>query len=395
MKQLIRQIQLIQDRKITPCSILIHDGYIECLLDYDASEIHYNIDKIIQGNGIYASHGFVDIHTHGGGGYDFMDGTIEAYQGAIAFHVKHGTTAITPTTLASTKEELLKTFSVYRQVSSKPEGAALIGFHIEGPYLSPMQSGAQDLKYIRNPLPEEYLEIVEKGQDIILRWTIAPEVEGAYELGDYLLSKGIVPTAGHTNATFDQMIEAIGHGFAHITHLYSCTSTIKRENGYRIAGVTESPYVSDKITVEIIADGKHLPKSILQMVYKNIGADRIALVTDSMRGAGMTEGKSILGSSELGQEVVIEDGVAKMPDRKAFAGSIATADLLVRNMIGLAGASLPDAVMMMTQTPAKIIGRQHSIGTVKPGRRADIILFDKGIKIKKTIIAGEEIWKEE
>lgn len=395
MKQLIRQIRLVQDNKVEPCSILVDRGQVAGFLPYGAEGTDGCADAVIEGRDRYASHGFVDIHVHGGGGHDFMDGTLEAFLGAAAFHTRYGTTAIAPTTLASTTQELLESFAVYRQAASRPEGASLIGFHVEGPYLSPNQSGAQDRRYIRRPVPEEYEKIVQAGKGVILRWTIAPEVEGAYELADYLAGQGILPAAGHTDATFGQMKEAYKHGFRHITHLYSCCSTIIRQDGYRIAGVTESPYILDGLTVEIIADGRHLPPSLLRMVYRNIGPERTALVTDAMRGAGRDSGKSILGSRRLGQEVIIEDGVAKMPDRRAFAGSVATADRLVDNMVKLAGATLPEAVGMMTQTPARIIGREDTAGVLKAGRSADIILFNEDVHVSFTMLKGRLVWQEE
>ena len=181
-------------------------------------------------------------------------------------------------------------------------------------------------------------------------------------------------------------------GFSHVTHLYSCMSSITRRNAYRYAGAIEAAYMIDDMTVEIIADGVHLPKSLLQFVYKFKGADRIALVTDSMRGAGMPDGPSILGSLKRGQPVIIEDGVAKLPDRSAFAGSVATADRLVRTMVQVAGVPLPDAVKMMTATPARIIGVNDRKGRIEIGLDADLVLFDKEIDIKMTIVNGRIVY---
>jgi N-acetylglucosamine-6-phosphate deacetylase len=170
-------------------------------------------------------------------------------------------------------------------------------------------------------------------------------------------------------------------------------STITRKEGYRIAGIVESAFLCNELSIEIIADGSHVPAPLLQMVYRFIGPDRIALVTDSMRGAGMPEGESILGSIANGQKVIIEDGVAKMPDRKAFGGSVATTDRMVRNMMQLAGASLQDAIKMITVTPAKIIGKSNELGTVAAGRNADLVLFDQDIKVHMTMVDGKIIFK--
>ena len=349
----------------------------------------------IDAGGNYVSPGFIDIHTHGGGGYDFMDGTAEAYLGAAEKHAAHGTASMVPTTLTSTNEELKNTFKVFKEAKRMNKtGAQLLGLHLEGPYFSMEQRGAQDPRYIRNPVPEEYEEILSWTDDII-RWSAAPELEGSSEFARRLKERGILASIGHSDAVFEQVEEAFENGFTHITHLYSGMSGVRRINGFRYAGVIESAFLIDDMTVEIIADGAHLPASLLKLIYKIKGPSRTALVTDSMRAAGMGEGESILGSLKDGQKVIVEDGVAKMPDRKAFAGSVATADRLVRTVVKLAGVPLADAVRMMTLTPAKIIGFDKSKGSLAAGKDADIVIFDDNIKIKATMVKGRTIyWSE-
>ncbi|WP_102408832.1 N-acetylglucosamine-6-phosphate deacetylase [Parabacteroides bouchesdurhonensis] len=348
-------------------------------------------DLVIDAAYNYVSPGFIDMHTHGAGGYDFMDATLEAYLGAAEMHAKHGTTALLPTTLTSTNEELFHTFEVYTNAKQQnKKGAAFLGLHLEGPYFALSQKGAQDPKYLRNPSPEEYMEILNATNDIV-RWSLAPELDGAMEFGRELTSRNILPSIAHTDAIYEEAIQAFDAGFTHITHMYSCMSSITRRNAYRYAGVVEAAYMIDDMTVEIIADGVHLPKSLLQFVYKFKGADKIALVTDSMRGAGMPDGPSILGSLEGGQSVIIEDGVAKLPDRTAFAGSVATADRLVRTMVQLAEVPLPEAVQMITATPARILKIDDRKGFLSVGMDADIVIFDEDINVRSTIIAGNII----
>ena len=319
-----------------------------------------------------------------------MDGTVEAYLGAAQMHARHGTTALLPTTLTSTNEELLNTFATYKEAKAQNRsGAAFLGLHLEGPYFSYNQRGAQDPKYLRNPRPEEYETILAASDDIV-RWSVAPELDGALEFGRRLAERGILPSIGHTDAIYEQVEEAYRHaGYTHVTHLYSCMSTITRRNAYRYAGALEAAYMMDDMTVEIIADGVHLPASLLKYVCKFKGPDKIALVTDSMRGAGMPEGETILGSLKDGQRVIIEDGVAKLPDRSAFAGSVATADRLVRTIVSLAGVQLADAVKMMTLTPARIMKVDDCKGSLAVGKDADIVIFDEGINVKTTIIGGK------
>ncbi len=351
-------------------------------------------DEVINAGGLYVSPGFIDIHTHGAGGYEFMDGTVEAYLCAAKMHAKHGTTSLLPTTLTSTNEELLKTFSIYKEAKAKnTEGASFLGLHLEGPYFAYGQKGAQDPKYLRNPEPEEYNAILEASDDI-MRWSLAPELKGAIEFGKVLRSKNILPSIAHTDAICEEVEEAFDAGFTHVTHLYSCMSTITRRNAYRYAGALEATYLIDEMTVEIIADGVHLPKSLLRYVYKFKGPDKIALCTDSMRGAGMPDGESILGSLQGGQKVIIEDGVAKLPDRTAFAGSVATADRLIRTMIGLADVPLEEAIRMITLTPARILKIDKTKGSIEIGKEADLVLFDKDININTTIINGKVVYKK-
>lgn len=350
-------------------------------------------DQLIDAKNNYVSPGFIDIHTHGGGGHDFMDGTVDAFLGAAETHAKYGTTALIPTTLASTTEELLKIFLVYKEaVVQNKKGSKFLGLHLEGPYFSYNQRGAQDPEYLRNPEPEEYNRILEASDDIV-RWSLAPELNGALGFGELLKSKNILPSIAHSDAIYEEVEKAWLAGFTHITHLYSGMSSITRRNAFRHAGVVEAAYLIDDMTVEIIADGVHLPKPLLQFVYKFKGSDKIALCTDSMRGAGMPDGESILGSLGKGQKVIIEDGVAKLPDRSSFAGSVATADRLVRTMVNMAEVSLTEAIKMMTLTPARIMKIDNRKGSIKAGKDADLIIFDENINVSLTIIEGNVINK--
>ena len=341
----------------------------------------------INANGNYISPGFIDIHTHGAGGSDFMDATVDAYLTAANTHLQHGATTIFPTTLASDLSELENTFEVYKEAKKLNEaGAGFGGFHLEGPYFSLSQSGAQDPKYIKNPDKEEYTHILSLTDDI-KRWSAAPELKGALEFGSFMREHGILPSIAHTDANYRQVLSAYECGFTHITHFYSCMSGVHRVDGYRQPGVIESGYLLDNLTVEIIADGKHLPPELLKLIYKIKGADNIALVTDSMRAAGTNAQKSILGSLTKGREVIIDDNVAKMPDKKAFAGSVATADKCVENMIKLADVPIVSAVKMMTKTPARIM-KMMNTGSIEVGYDADIIVFDDDIKVKVAVKNG-------
>lgn len=388
------RIKIFNGRVLTPYriiengAVLIENGKIAAVC---AGNPDFAGAACIDARNNYVAPGFIDLHTHGGGGHDFMDGTAEAFLGAARAHAQHGTTALLPTTLASETSDLLQTFAAYDQARKmNTDGAQFLGIHLEGPYFALSQKGAQDPRYIRPPQKEEYEEILRLSPEIV-RWSIAPELEGAMAFGRELAARGILPAIAHTDATSDEVAEALENGYTHLTHLYSGMSGVMRRNAFRYAGVIESAFLYDQLTVEIIADGVHLPASLLQLIYKLKGPSRIALVTDSMRAAGMGPGESILGSLKNGMKVVVEDGVAKLPDRTAFAGSVATADLLVRNMVKLAGVPLLHAVQMMTATPAQICRITDRKGTLTAGKDADVVIFDEDVRVQSTVVNGQVI----
>jgi len=249
------------------------------------------------------------------------------------------------------------------------------------------QRGAQDPRYIRVPDPVEYKEILSASKSI-KRWSAAPELKGAIEFGKYMVAHDVLPAIAHTDAIYEDVIEAFNNGYTLATHFYSAMSGVMRRNAFRYAGVIESAYLIDEMDVEIIADGIHLPKPLLQLIYKIKGPQRTALITDAMRAAGMPPGESILGSKKDGTKVIVEDGVAKMPDRNSFAGSVATFDRLLRTMIQIAGVPLVEVVRMASETPARIMKIEKK-GALKKGNDADIVIFDENVHIAATIVNGK------
>ena len=390
------RIKIVNGKVVVPGKILpqgtvlVADGKI---VGIEEGDVDFADAISIDAKGQYISPGFIDIHIHGGGGYDFMDGTAEAFLQIAAIHAQHGTTAMLPTTLTSEKEDLLVTLDAYEQANKiNTQGAAFLGMHLEGPYFAMSQRGAQDPKYIRDPDPAEYREILEN-YSCIKRWSAAPELKGAIEFGKYVCSKNILLAMAHTDAVYEEAVEGFRNGYSLATHFYSAMSGVTRRNAFRYAGVIEAAYLLDEMDVEIIADGVHLPAPLLQLVYKIKGTEHTALITDAMRAAGMPEGESVLGSWKNGLKVIVEDGVAKLPDRTAFAGSVATADRLVRTMIEIAGISLTDTIRMITETPARIMGVLDRKGTLQVGKDADILVFDKDIRILQTIVNGRIVYQ--
>ncbi|MBZ4188599.1 N-acetylglucosamine-6-phosphate deacetylase [Niabella beijingensis] len=382
---------IITPGKIIPGgSVLIDNGKITAISEV-LPEVY--CEEVIDARDNYVSPGFIDIHVHGGGGYDFMDGTVEAFIGTAGTHARYGTTAMYPTTLTSEVEDLFITLDAFKEAKAQNRtGAQLMGMHLEGPYFAINQKGAQDPKYIRNPDPVEYRKILEYSEDIA-RWSAAPELPGAIEFGRYVKSKGKVLALAHTDALYEEVVEGFNNGYSLATHFYSAMSGVTRRNAFRYAGAIEAGYLIDEMDVEAIADGIHLPPPLLKLIYKIKGAERTALITDAMRGAGMPEGESILGNINAGLKVVIEDGVAKLPDRSAFAGSVATADRLVRTVVKDAEIPLAAAVKMMTLTPARIMGIDKTKGSLEAGKDADVVIFDDNINIITTLVQGLVVYK--
>jgi N-acetylglucosamine-6-phosphate deacetylase len=378
---------ILSDKILNGGCIVISDDKIESVSENDI-EIEGAVVTDVQGK--YISPGFVDIHCHGGGGESFMDCTLDAYEAVLDTHSNHGTTTMYPTMVADDYDILRKTIEVFDIAKDKFRNIMrLPGIHIEGPYIAMEQRGALDPRHIRNPDPSEYIELI-KSTSSIKRWTVAPELPGASEMSRHLIKNGIMPTFGHTDCTYEEAVKAYNEGYRLVTHLYSgMPQGIRRKDAYRIGGMVEAAYLIDDIKVELIADGCHLPAELLKLAYKIKGDDSIALVTDAMRGAGMPEGMSVIGNKEHGIKVIIEDGVAKLADRSAFAGSVATSNKLVRIMMNLAEAPLLNAVKMITATPAEIMGIGNKVGKLEEGMYADIIVFDDKINITDVMVNGE------
>lgn len=373
----IRSTRILANGGVMTGTVCIKDDKIIAVADADCS-----VDTLIDVGDKYVSAGWIDIHTHGGNGHDFADGLNDVIEGAN-FHLTHGTTAICPTISATDFEVMAKAVEYVEKAMGMPEAMPnIIGAHLEGPYLSKKQCGAQCPDFITKPRYDEYSALISKHGKAIARWTYAPENDNG-DFAKHVTDAGIVASAGHTDAIYSDMETAINNGCTLVTHLYSCTSTVTREYGFRRLGVIETALLRDDIYAEIIADGKHLPPELIRLIIKAKGTDKVALVTDSLSLAGTDrkEGKM------MATEYVIEDGVCKLKDRSAFAGSIATMDRLVRVIRDEAGFSIVDAVKMASEVPAKIMGLNK--GTLEVGKDADIVVFDDDIRISEVWVGGK------
>ena len=389
MKTVITNGRLVLPYGVREGSILVEDGKIQSV-SFDSFS-HPSDAEVINADGCFVSPGFIDMHTHGAGGYDFMDGTVEDIYGACRAHLEHGTTTIMPTSMTSTEESLFDFIKLFNTVELVREDCPeILGLHLEGPYFAPSQAGAQDPRYLRNPQPEEYERVLSM-TDRIRRWSFAVELPGSDRFLSVLKKHGILSSAAHTDANCQEIFNAFANGVELMTHFYSCMPSVRRVNAYRVAGAIEAGYLLDDMYVEIIADGCHLPAELLKLIYKIKGSDRICLITDSMRAAGMPDGEYWLGQKGTGIRCIKEDGVAKLPDRSAFAGSVATTDRLVRTMINLADVPLYEAVKMATLVPAHLLRIDDRKGVIAEGRDADILIFNKNIEISKIMLRGRLI----
>lgn len=382
---LIKNGNVIVDDKIIKTDILIdNDKIIDTAF---VGEIPKEC-TVIDAMGMYVSPGFVDIHLHGGGGYDFMDCTKEAFSEISKIHLLNGTTTLVPTAVSSTFENILKLIDTYKNAIDVCPN--FYGIHLEGPYISKNQKGAHKEHLLHSPTNEEIELLIKEGKGVIKRITAAPELDNMGYFTKKMLENGISLAVGHSDATSDIALNAFKNGFSHVTHLYSATPSVRKINQVLKTGVIEAAYLDDNVTVELIADGKHAAIDALKLAVKIKGTGKVALVTDALRPAGTDVKESYLGEKIPENRVIIEDGVAKLPDRSFFAGSIATSNMLLERGVNHYGLSLTDTVKMLTKTPASILGIDN-IGMIEKSYIANIVIFDTDYKVQKVILKGKVI----
>ncbi|MEG1749769.1 MAG: N-acetylglucosamine-6-phosphate deacetylase [Tannerellaceae bacterium] len=375
--------QIINGQILTPQgwmkdgSVLISDGKI---LEVTNSDLAVIGATVVDAKGMHIVPGFVAMNIHGGGGYDFKDCTEEAFLGAISAHMKHGATTIFPTVSSSTFPVIRQAVSVCEKLIADKFGP-LLGLHIEGPYLNPKMAGSVFADVVKNPDPEEYKSLLES-TTCIKRWDASPELPGALEFASYVRSKGVLAAISHTEAEFEMIKSAHNAGFTHAAHFYNAMPGFHKRREYKYEGTVESVFLMDDMTVEVIADGRHLPSTILRLVYKLKGVERTCLVTDALSCAA-NEGRPLSDP-----RIIIEDGVCKLADHSALVGSVATMDCLVRTMVQKADIPLADAIRMASETPARLMGVSERTGSLQKGKDADILILDRKLNIRSVWSMG-------
>ena len=370
--------QIINGKILTPQgwlkegSVILRDNKILEVTNCDLAVIGA---ELVDVKGMYVVPGFIDIHVHGGGGRDFQEGTEDAFREAVKAHSLRGTTSIFPTLSSSTVPMIERAVETCTRLMAEKD-SPILGLHLEGHYLNPNKAGAQLPERIKNPDPNEHIPIVETSH-CLARWDAAPELPGALQFGKYCSEKGILPSIAHTNAEYSDVKAAFEAGFTHVTHFYNAMPGFHNKQGYKYEGTVESVYLIDDMTIECVADGIHVPPTILRMAYKIKGVERMAVITDALAVAAADN-----SAKAFDPRVIIEDGVCKLADRTALAGSIATSDRLVRTLVQQAEVPLEDAVRMASETPAPIMGVHRRKGTLARGKDADIVILDDKLKVR-------------
>ena len=346
--------------------------------------------------GMYLAPGFVDLHVHGGDGADFMDGTADAFRTVCRCHARHGTTSLTPTSTVATGPQYDTFLALCRELRGDvPNGARIVGSHFYGPYFARPARGCHPDQEFLIPAPENAERFMPLADVMPLVVTVAPEIENAEWLVRAYSARGVRFNAGHSFATFPQVEAAVSWGVRHVDHLFCAMSDrarLRPSQTYPMrGGVLEATLFFDELTTEVIADGKHLTPELLRLAYKVKGPDRLALVTDSMRAVDLPDGEYWFGAEGSGERVRKMDGVGVTLEGTALASGVMGMDHGVRTMHRTAGVPLPEAVRMATLTPARILGIDKEVGSLEPGKRADLVVLDRELNVQGVYIGGVKL----
>lgn len=358
-------------------TIIVENGKIA---EVTHSSIEIDNAQIIDATGLQVVPGAFDLHIHGGGGSDFMEGTEEAFRAATAAHIQHGTTAFLPTLSSCSVDMIMDAVRVTDKLM-KEDDTPIVGLHLEGPYFNPAKVGAQIPKYVTPPIKEDY-EFILNSTNCIARWDEAPELPGTEAFGKALKEHNVLASIAHTIAEFPDVKKAYDSGFTHATHFYNAMTGFHNVREYKHEGTVESVYAIPDMTVEVIGDGIHVPPTILRMVWLLKGIEKTALITDALACSASNTNKV------FDERVIIEDGVCKLSDRSALAGSVATMDRVIKTVVTKADIPFYDVIRMASETPAKIMKVYDRKGSITKGKDADIVFYDSNIDLKFVMQKG-------
>ncbi len=383
-----KNAKVIFPDKIRECTVVTDNGKIVDICNrFDANEN----SRVVDCKGLYLAAGFIDVHVHGGGNKSAMSNNYSDIVEMAEAHLKHGTTSIVPTTLAAPLSKLKEAVLTVKTASEKSKKANILGVHLEGPYISLKYKGAQSPESILNANEDPPNELFELWNKILIMGA-APECDGVLSLGDKLKERGIVASVAHSAATFEQVETAVQHGFSDVTHIYNACSSCFKTGLFRNAGVVEAGLYMNELTTQVIADLRHLPQGLLKLIYKCKGDEKMYLITDGLEFSAADIKENTVYTQENGVGAVYEDGVMKLADRSALAGSTVTLSDCVRNMYKCIGIPLYSAVKTATLTPATVCGYGDTKGKIEKNYDADLIMFDDDINIKSVITNGNIIF---
>ncbi len=361
---------ILPDRIVTGRAVIVDGDHIADIVPVGTL---VRTLKQVDAGGRYVAPGLIDIHTHGAQGHVFNDATAEAFTTITSANLAHGTTALLATTVTGPIPELERCLAFSRAWMSQPQtGAQVLGVHLEGPYFSYSQRGAQDPHYLRT-LDDGTVDNLLAFHDVVAMMSYAPELPAALDLTLRLCEHGIVAAAGHSAAREEEIVPAIQAGLSHIIHIWSAQSTTVREGPWRKPGLLEVSLAYDDLTVEMIADNRHLPPTLMRLAYKCIGPERLCIISDATSGTGLSDGSLFrMGAVEYR----VEDGVGMTLDRTSFGGSTTFLNAMIPILVDTVGIPLHEAVRMASLNPARVIGVADRKGSLAPGKDADIVIFD-------------------
>jgi len=345
--------------------------------------------QMYDARGGYVLPAFIELHAHGGGGADFVDCTRESFDTVMQTHLRRGVTLLCPTLAACGWDRVEE----FLRLAAEHSSPMMAGVHLEGPFLSLEMSGAQNRGCIIHPTAR-HADVLCGYASLLSCITAAPEEEGVLALAERMTACGVAMSVGHSNADADMFRRAAEAGFSRVTHLYSSTSRRTKYGSYVVGGIEEAALLDDRFTVELIGDGHHVCRESFLLTQKCKGTDGVCLVSDAMRAAGYTEdGESWLGEIKPENRVILEDGVAKLPDRSSFAGSLVTGDMMVQALCGRYGLPLPMISRMMSAVPARLLGIADRRGTIAEGLAAELVVLDPQYRTQAVFSCGEIIYE--
>ncbi len=351
----------------------------------DEGSLPAGMDRLDVG-GRWIAPGLIDIHTHGALSHTFNEPSQEAFNIIVQENARRGVTGLLATVAAAPLDDLLQLFEFIRWWIAAPRpGSQVFGVHLESPYISPAQCGALDPESLRSPSDGSAAQLLEFA-DVLRIFVLAPELPDAPELVAQLKEHNILPAAGHSMAKEEHVLSAMQAGLRHVTHLFSAMSTTVREGPWRKPGLLETALVHPGLTVEMIADNKHLPSTLMKLAYKCIGPERLCIVSDATSGAGLPTGSRF----RMGQmEYEVVDGVGMMFDRSSFAGSTTLLNQMIPVLTDVVGIPLPEVIRMASLNPARVLNLESRKGSLEAGKDADLAIFNPDFTAWRTMIAGQ------